>query len=128
MKNIFSACVLAFLLLLASAAPLNTPKSSCAAADNYLAETDSDSALTSPAELLAYRCSCRGRRYQDIGAVKYSPAHFSNFEGIRFSRCPGNAGLTRWKLSNLDRAVYRGSRFCGCITHQGARRNGFKAC
>ncbi|KAF8175576.1 hypothetical protein BJ912DRAFT_33419 [Pholiota molesta] len=127
MKNIFIACVLAFPLLLASAAPLDTPESSCAAADNYLAETDADSAPT-PAELLAYRCSCRGRRYQDIGAVKYSPAHFSNFEGIRFSRCPGNTGLTRWKLSNLDRAVYRGSRFCGCITHQGARGNGFKAC
>ncbi|KAF9470370.1 hypothetical protein BDN70DRAFT_926480 [Pholiota conissans] len=73
-------------------------------------------------------CTCNGRHYNDVWNQSHDPAYFSNFEKIPFAHCP--KPMYRYILNNhhLDRAVYSGNHFCGCITHDGVPENGFVAC
>ncbi|KAF9470369.1 hypothetical protein BDN70DRAFT_926479 [Pholiota conissans] len=74
-------------------------------------------------------CTCNGRHYADVWSASSNPSYFSNFEKIPLANCP--KPMYRWVLAShhLDRAVYSGNHFCGCITHEGATtRNGFVAC
>ena len=82
-----------------------------------------------------------------INSFNRKSAYFGNAEGLNLGNCP--TPMQRWILNghHLDRAVYSGkyvafdlfhfqklsnellySHFCACITHQGAKGNGFVLC
>ncbi|KAF8189012.1 hypothetical protein BJ912DRAFT_1143208 [Pholiota molesta] len=78
MKNVFITCLLAFPLLLASAAPLDVPKLDRRSGVHVVARP------TTP----RHSCTCHGRVHHDVYHSAHDPNEYHNLEALHLPNCP----------------------------------------